>query len=274
MSAERKSQVIQHFDAWSAHYESEVWKRDQYFHQLLKEHVLNASPKNLQQKLLEMGVGTGIYLEEFILRTYCVTGIDISLEMLRISKKKLNTKGLNIFNLILADVEYLPFRNESFEVLNCIEVLRHLPEPGKTIWNVFREAKRVMKNSGSFLITIPNIVFPVNLFSVFYYIIPRNLMRLLHRKVGFQYSQKVSFPHFPVLYNEPEDHMYNLWFVKNLITKSRLRISKLRGIFLFPAVPKFFFPILRKVDLILGSSFWLFLAYTFFIKMKGYLNDI
>jgi len=270
MSDQLKKEVIKHFNAWSAHYESEVWGRDKYFHKLLKQLVFNAILNTVEQKVLELGVGPGIYFEQFILKRHYVTGIDISIEMLRISKNKLKKKGYNVFNLILADVEYLPFRNEVFDVINCIEVLRHLPEPYKTIWKVFREKRRVMKKSGALLITIPNILFPLNLFSVFYYIIPRSIMRLFNKQIGFHYNQNVSFPHFPVLYNEPEDHMYNLLFIKRLISNSQLKISRLKGIFCFPACPRSFSSILQKIDLILGNSYWKFFAYSFFLKLNHF----
>jgi SAM-dependent methyltransferase len=259
---------MKHFSAWSAHYETEVWGRDKYFHKLLKKQVFHTILNAVEQKILEVGVGPGIYLEQFILKRHQVIGIDISTEMLRISRNKLKDKGYDTFNLISADAEFLPFRSGVFDIINCIEVLRHLPYPYKTIWKVFREEERVLIKGGTSLITIPNILFPLNLFSVFYYMIPRNIMRLFNKKIGFQYNQKVSFPHFPVLYNEPEDHMFNLLFIRRLIKNSRLKMSHLKGIFFFPACPKKFFPLMYRIDTILGSSFWIVLAYSFFIEMK------
>lgn len=268
MSKQQKVEVIKHFDAWSAQYEKEVWGRDTYFHRRLKNQVMNAILKSNKQRILELGVGPGIYLKYFIQKRHDATGIDISLEMLRITKNKLKSAGYNDYNLVLADAEYLPFRFGAFNLINCIEMLRHLPQPYKTIWKVIREARRVVTKQGSLLINVPNILFPLNLFSVIYYTIPRNIMRLFNKKIGFQYSQNVSFPHFPVLYNEPEDHMYNLLFMKMLSNNLHLKISKLKGIFFFPAVPKIFFALLKKVDLILGSSFWLFFAYSVYMELN------
>jgi len=269
MSNQQKKEVIKHFNAWSAHYEAEVWGRDKYFHELLKKQVFSTILNAVKQKILELGVGPGIYLEQFILERHYVIGVDISIEMLRLSRKKLKTKGYDIVNLLSADAEHLPFRRGVFDLVNCIEVLRHLSHPYTTIWKVFREQKRVITKQGSILITIPNILFPLNLFSVFYYIIPRYLMRLFHKKIGFHSNhQNISFPHFPVLYNEPEDHMYNLFFIKKLIHNSQLKISQLKGIFSFPACPKALFSFVQKLDIILGSSLWIFLAYSFFVKMR------
>ncbi len=268
MSKEEKTEVIQHFDAWSAHYEQEIWGRDKYFHQLLKKQVEIAIKNTTGLTILELGVGPGIYLEEFIKKANNVIGVDISLKMLNLAKDKLRKNDRNVFNLVLCDAEYLPFRNNTFDIINCIEVLRHLPNPYKTIWNVFKEKQRILTKNGSILITIPNILFPLNTFSIIYYMIPRKIMKLLNKKIGYHYDNNSSFPHFPVLYNEPEDHMFNLLFIKRLIRLVNLKISKMKGVFLFPACPHYFFSILRKIDSILGTSFWRFLAYTFFFNLN------
>ncbi|MHA1130534.1 MAG: class I SAM-dependent methyltransferase [Candidatus Helarchaeota archaeon] len=268
MSKEEKTEVIHHFDAWSAHYEQEVWVRDKYFHTLVKKQVHRAIQNTNAQNIMELGVGTGVYLAEFVQNGYHVTGADISIEMLRITKEKLRQNRYNVFNLIRCDMEFLPFRKGVFNIVNCIEVLRHLPQPYKTIWKVLREKKRVLTKQGSILITVPNILFPLNLFSIIYYTIPRNIMRRLNKKIGYQYNQNASFPHFPVLYNEPEDHMYNLLFMRRLIRCLNLKLSKWYGIFFFPACPRFLSSILRRIDSILGTSIWRFLAYSYFLKLN------
>ncbi|MHA1651716.1 MAG: class I SAM-dependent methyltransferase [Candidatus Helarchaeota archaeon] len=268
MLKQQKKEVIKHFDAWSTHYKKEVWSRDKFFHKMLKNQVFDAIKKANKLFILELGCGPGLYLEEFILNGHIVIGVDFSFNMLRISKNKLKEIEYNAFNLILADAEHLPFREGIFDIINCIEVLRHLPAPSKTIWKVFKEVQRTMKNQGSFLISIPNILFPLNIVSIVYYIIPRSLMRLFNKKIGFHYNQNFSFPHFPVLYNEPEDHMFNIFFIKKLINNLNLKISKLKGIFFFPACPKIFFSFIKKLDFLMGNSCWRVFAYSFFIKIN------
>ncbi|MHA1267689.1 MAG: class I SAM-dependent methyltransferase [Candidatus Helarchaeota archaeon] len=268
MVNQQKKEVLKHFDAWAVYYENEIWNRDKYFHRFLYKQVLNIVLILTDQTILELGVGPGIYLERFVQKEHHVIGVDISLNMLKITRKKLRKKYYEQFHLILADAEYLPFRKNIFNIVNCIEVLRHLPNPYKTIWHVFNEVKRIMKNGGSFLISIPNILFPLNQFSVFYYIIPRILLLLFNKKIGYHYNKTGSFPHFPVLYNEPEDHMYNLWFVKKIIRKLHLETTTLQGIFFFPACPRIFFPIVQKLNSLMRSSFWLILAYSFFLKIS------
>ncbi len=265
---EQKREVIKHFDAWSASYEDEIWNRDKYFHHGIRNLVLNLLFKYKKQKILELGLGPGIYFNKFIERNHYVIGVDISWDMLKQAKVKMRKNHFNLFNFVLADAEFLPFRKDSFDTINCIEVLRHLPRPYKTIWNVFREMERTITKKGFVLITLPNILFPLNLFSVVYYTIPRTFLRLFKKKIGFHQGANVSFPHFPVLYNEPEDHMFNLLFIKKLTNKTKLKITHLKGIFFFPACPKMLFPIFNKINQVLSTTRLAFLAYSFLIMLR------
>lgn len=269
---QRKKEVIKHFDAWSASYEQEVWTRDKYFHEMIESWVLKSISKIEEQKILELGVGPGIYAKKFLERTNFVINVDISYEMLKIAKNNLekDNDDNNLLNFVLADAQFLPFRNNIFDIINCIEVLRHLPQPYKIIWTIFIEMHRVITKHGSILITIPNILFPLNLLWIFYYKIPLNFLRLFHKKIGYHYDRNASFPHFPVLYNEPEDHMYNFFFLKKLIRKFNLNIFQFLGNFFFPACPKILFPIFKKINKVLGRSPWKFLAYSFLIKLERF----
>jgi len=266
--ADQKKEVINHFDSWSATYEAEVWHRDEFFHKNLQRWVFNSIEASKDQVILELGVGPGVYYEKFLQGNHKVIGIDVSFKMIQVTSKKLKEKGYNTLNFVLGDGEFLPFKEETFDITNCIEVLRHLPQPYKTIWRVFRELRRVISQDGDILVNLPNILFPLNLVSVIYYMIPRFFTRLFNKKIGFQYDQNVSFPHFPVLYNEPEDHMYNILFIRSLIRNTKLKAPLLKGVFFFPACPKLLFSLFKKIDRVLGLSPFTFLAYAFLIKLK------
>ena len=265
---QQKKEVIKHFDAWTISYEQEIWTRDKYFHNRIKELVLNLVPEIKSQRILELGVGPGIYYKLFVRRHHYVIGMDISKEMLKETRANLKKIHYNGSNLILADAEFLPFRTNSFDIVNCIEVLRHLPQPYKIIWNVFREMQRILSRQGFILLTVPNILFPLNIFWVIYYMIPRYIMRIFHKGIGYHYNSKGSFPHFPVLYNEPEDHMFNLFFMKKLSFRTNLKNFSMKGIFFFPACPKVFQSLFKRINSALETSCWKFLAYSFFIKMN------
>ena len=78
-----------------------------------------------------------------------ISGIDLIDDVLKQAKKK----G---FNVKQADVtKKLPFKKDSFDGLNFSHVLEHLDNPIPTIL----EFKRVLKNKGRILITVPNFSF-------------------------------------------------------------------------------------------------------------------
>jgi len=57
---------------------------------------------------------------------------------------------------ILADAQYLPFRNNTINEIYCSHILEHLQNPRLTI----REIARILKSKGTATIIVPNIRFP------------------------------------------------------------------------------------------------------------------
>lgn len=90
--------------------------------------------------MLEVGCGIGYDLREFARRGMKVVGIDLS------SKNALLTqKGLEIFqlkgNAFAADVECLPFKKESFDLVYSFRVLHHTPNTQQAIDEIYRVLK-------------------------------------------------------------------------------------------------------------------------------------
>ena len=54
---------------------------------------------------------------------------------------------------IIADAHHLPFRNEVFDRVFCIEVLEHLNSPLKAL----NEIRRVLNKNGTIIVTVPNL---------------------------------------------------------------------------------------------------------------------
>ncbi|MEM0385482.1 MAG: class I SAM-dependent methyltransferase [Nitrososphaeria archaeon] len=59
------------------------------------------------------------------------------------------TKAVNI----VADAHFLPFKDQSFSEIICTEVLEHLESPIKAL----KEMRRVLKNNGVIVVTVPNL---------------------------------------------------------------------------------------------------------------------
>lgn len=92
-------------------------------------------------KILDVGCGTGNYSIKLAKLGCLVTGIDISKEMLLVAKNK--CKDLNIqIDLILGDVESLPFSDNSFDAVVSVAVLEFVRDKYKAIEEMFRVTKR------------------------------------------------------------------------------------------------------------------------------------
>lgn len=90
-------------------------------------------------KILDLGCGTGL-LFEFLNRKINLIGIDISREMLKLSKEP---------ERILGDLENLPFKDNSFDLVFSFTVIQNLPG-----LKVFEEVKNILKHNGLFVFTV------------------------------------------------------------------------------------------------------------------------
>lgn len=95
-------------------------------------------------RLLDAGCGTGHHMAELAGRGYEVAGVDASKEMLEFARE--NNPGAEIYE---ADVDEIPFPDESFDIILSVEVLRHLPRSVKAI----SEMARLLKPGGFCLVT-------------------------------------------------------------------------------------------------------------------------
>ena len=104
---------------------------------------LNSLKNNI--KIIEIGAGSRI-LEKFIPKNITYHSLDYNSEHM---KKYHNTKHDFNFNL---DYGKLPIKNESYDVIICLETLEHTKYPQKVI----DEIKRIGKKNATFIISIPN----------------------------------------------------------------------------------------------------------------------
>ncbi len=103
--------------------------------------------KNNPKKILEAGCGTGRILMPLIKKGYLIEGFDLSKNML----KELSKKNKNIKTKI-GDIEKIPYKNNTFDLIYSITVLMHLPDFKKA----FKEMYRVTKKNGLIVFDLPN----------------------------------------------------------------------------------------------------------------------
>jgi ubiquinone/menaquinone biosynthesis C-methylase UbiE len=108
--------------------------------------------------LLEVGCGEGFFLNKIVKNKpgLKVAGIDIFWPQLH----KAKIRGKAKFNLFQADATLLPFKDNSFDFIVCINVLLNLPTDTMA-YKSFREMARLCKKNGKIIFDIRNIFNPL-----------------------------------------------------------------------------------------------------------------
>ena len=100
------------------------------------------------QRVLEVGVGTGLSLPEYHPSTR-VVGIDISPEMLAIAEERVAEECEDqVEELLVMDAEELDFPDNSFDSIACMYVASVVPNPDRLV----SEMRRVCRPGGDIYI--------------------------------------------------------------------------------------------------------------------------
>lgn len=92
--------------------------------------------------VIDFGCGTGALCSELLRRGFRVTGVDSSIEMLEVAKKKLNGGRVNFISADI--VQGVPFEDESFDVSVTSFVAHGLPSADRK--KLYSEMQRVTKH--------------------------------------------------------------------------------------------------------------------------------
>ncbi len=103
--------------------------------------------KNVQGKVLEIGVGTGKNLPYYNYNKVNLTAIDISAGMLERARNKIKKNNLPV-KLKLIKTEKLPFKDNYFDFIIMTFVLCSVADPMITL----SEMKRVLKKNGRIIL--------------------------------------------------------------------------------------------------------------------------
>jgi ubiquinone/menaquinone biosynthesis C-methylase UbiE len=132
---EKKSQIKEDYDKTAEIY------NERYGDIQLEKYSIMLQDLKLKKPILDLGCGTGMF-GEFLKAKKGITGIDISLEMLK------QSSGARV----QGDIENLPFKSESFTTVVSFTALQNLEDAEKML----KEVKRVLKKDGTFVLTFLN----------------------------------------------------------------------------------------------------------------------
>ncbi|MEM2703352.1 MAG: class I SAM-dependent methyltransferase [Candidatus Bathyarchaeia archaeon] len=110
-------------------------KLHEYSKKLLK--LFNAKKGAL---VLDAGVGTGIHAIE-IAKLCDVVGLDVSREMLTMTKLSIKRLNIKSIHLVLGDIQNMPFKNEAFDKVFALEHYFHVPDYYKAVSELIRSTK-------------------------------------------------------------------------------------------------------------------------------------
>jgi ubiquinone/menaquinone biosynthesis C-methylase UbiE len=98
--------------------------------------------------VLDVGCGTGLLVNLLSGKVACIVGVDISTEMLRVASRSPKNKCIES-DLIRADADFLPLRDNTFTKIASVSLLQNMPDPQNTI----REVARALCDGGVVAIT-------------------------------------------------------------------------------------------------------------------------
>ncbi len=119
------------------------------------------------KKIVDIGCGGGILSEALARDGGLVTGIDQSEDALGAAKQHANTHQVNLDYLAITAEEFSRQQVEQFDVVTCLEMLEHVPEPA----SVVQACAQLLKPGGK----------------VFFSTLNRNLKSFLMAIVGAEY---------------------------------------------------------------------------------------
>ncbi len=148
------------------------WDRESEFKPLhdinpLRLNFIDERANLAEKKVLDVGCGGGILSESMALRGANVSGIDMGEAPLSVAKLHQLESGLEINYRRMTAEELAEQEPEQYDVVTCLEMLEHVPEPG----NVIEACARLVKPGGQ----------------VFFSTINRNPKAYLFAIVGAEY---------------------------------------------------------------------------------------
>lgn len=228
----KRKKVIDFYNQVAYEYDDtfdEYWKN--YYDCLNNIIVQLFSEKIGGKSTLDIGCGSGF---QTILLTKLgakVTGIDMTEGLVRLANYKIQNQNLDSFCFI-SDAEFLPFKDESFDVINCCgSVLDYMNHK-----NGINEIGRVLKPNGTLILGFDNYVslelFWISIDSLINIFGYKISIKDIYNKILNGSDELFNYPHIKndgsIEYLPQRFFSFNK--IKRELTKSKIRIVYYYGI--------------------------------------------
>jgi ubiquinone/menaquinone biosynthesis C-methylase UbiE len=111
------------------------------------------------ENVLDIGCGTGRYIDVLTFRGENYVGLDISSDMIRIAASAAKQRNLKVLAFVVASADQLPFRENVFDLVTCIDVLHHLDSTTDRE-RVIKEVGRISRPQAEVIVEIKNRLTP------------------------------------------------------------------------------------------------------------------
>jgi len=133
------------YEELASQYDEEVKAYDSYGHAVI--FGMSFEFVSADEKLLDIGIGTGLTSIQFAEVGLKIYGLDTSQEMLAVCRSKSFTEELKRWDMTR---ETIPYKDRCFDHVVCCGVLHFMSD----LNSLFSEVKRVIRSGGIFAFTI------------------------------------------------------------------------------------------------------------------------
>ena len=208
MVTEQKVECIAYYEASAASYDRDRFSCacSRFIDQMYREGVAQLLAG--QDRILDVGTGTGRFAVHLAQDGKKVTALDPSHAMIRNTFEKAENSGVGgLVELVQGDSERLPFQDNSFNGLCTIHVLVHLPGVRQSI----EEFSRVVEGNGQVVVEVakPSLAFLTN-----------RLWRLVNKRQFFSYP----------------DYYHSFKDIDSIFTTAGFRVSGRKRVKLAPRI--------------------------------------
>lgn len=109
----------------------------------IEKEIINIIQVNDYKTILEAGCGTGRWINSLDQLKHNVFGLDYSIDMLKIPREEFPA-----LKLINADADFIPLKNNYFDLIFCVNAIHHFPDKETFI----HESRRVLSQNGTLAI--------------------------------------------------------------------------------------------------------------------------